>query len=405
MTCDMINQQDTEEAAAIELNQDYCSRCRLCCSVCPFEAVSFDANKDRVNLEIERCQLCGLCASTCPAHAIELAYYDEKLLIANVTQEMSASVATTLMVMCRGSCPPSAEVPNLLNRQDLNGLVSIRVPCVGRLSPEFYLRLLSIGISEITAVHCGERLCRFKIGSDVSIRRLQLLKLVLEQLGYRKDTLRLITNSSQAVYNTERCVGCDKCEFVCPYYAIEAQQLATPQIDYGLCKGCGACALVCPHSAIQLEGFEYDVLSQMIQNYEVKARDLKANGVSPIVLVFCCQWAEFSVLDEPGHSLRNENAMIVEIPCFNALDPVHVVDALLSSFDGVLALVCKRDDCKLQEGRGISEGNILALERVLRELGLKERFEVCYTSPRYVNSFDSKLSSFVRKIASVSVGD
>ena len=394
-----------EEATAIELNEDYCSRCRLCCSVCPFEAVSFDANTDKVSIQVERCQLCGLCASTCPSHVIELAYYDEKLLIDHIEKEMKALGARTLAVMCRGSSPPSGEMLPELKEQYAKGLVSFRVPCVGRLSPEFYLKALSIGINKIIAVQCDEQFCRFKRGSELNIRRVQLLKIFLEQFGYGKDTLAIIKNPLQAVYDTEKCVGCDKCEFICPYDAIEAQQLATPQIDYGLCKGCGACALVCPHSAIQVKGFEYEPLSQTIQKHRVEARKLKAKGVSPSILVFCCQWAEFSALDNAKDNFVTDNAIIIEIPCFNSLDPVHVLDALLSGFDGVLAVVCRDEDCKLEEGRGIAEGNILALERMLQKLNLKDRFEVFKTSPRYIGSFDSKLDSFTSKIASLSGSD
>ncbi|MBN2187631.1 MAG: hydrogenase iron-sulfur subunit [Dehalococcoidia bacterium] len=394
-----------EAATAIELNEDYCSRCRLCCSVCPFEAVSFDANADKVSIDIENCQFCGQCASTCPAHAIELAYYDEKLLIKHIEEEINTSGARTLVMMCRGSSPPSGEMWQILEKQNIKGFVPVRVPCVGRLSPEFYLEALSIGMNKIIAVQCDEKFCRFKRGSELNIRRVQLLKTLLEQLGYEKDTLVIIKNPLQAVYDTEKCVGCDKCEFICPYDAIEAQPLATPQIDYGLCKGCGACALVCPHSAIQLNGFEYEHLSQTIQGHRVEAKRLRARGVSPIILVFCCQWAEFSALDNAKDNSATENAMIVEIPCFNSLDPVHILDALLSGFDGVLAVICRDEDCKLEEGRGITEGNILALEGMLHKLNLKGRFEVFKTSPRYMGSFGSKLNSFISKISSLSTLD
>jgi coenzyme F420-reducing hydrogenase delta subunit/formate hydrogenlyase subunit 6/NADH:ubiquinone oxidoreductase subunit I len=391
-----------EEATAIELNEDYCSRCKLCCSVCPFEAVSFDPNMDRVSVDIEGCQLCGQCASTCPAHAIVLAYYDEKSLIEHIEEEMSTSGARNLVIMCRGSSPPSGEIWQILQEQDVKSHVPVRVPCVGRLSTEFYLQALSRGINKIITVQCDEKFCRFKRGSELNLRRVQLLKIMLEQLGYGKDKLVVIENPLQALYDTEKCVGCDKCEFICPYDAIEAQSLATPQIDYGLCKGCGACALVCPHSAIQLRGFEYEPLSQTIQEYKAEAERLRARGVSPIILVFCCQWAEFSALDNAKVNPVTENAMIVEIPCFNSLDPVHVLDALLSGFDGVLAVVCRDGDCKLEEGRGITEGNILALEGMLHKLNLKDKFEVFKTSPRYMGSFDSKLNSFISKISSSS---
>jgi len=392
-----------QEAVAIKLNEDYCSKCNLCCTVCPFEAISFDANAGKTEIDAEKCQLCGICASTCPSLAIELAYYDEKALINHVREQTEAFGTRTLVVMCRGSSPPSGEILDVLKEQNVKEFIPVRVPCVGRLSPgSFYLKALSIGINKIIAIQCDQNSCRYKRGSEINMRRVQLLRTLLGQLGHKGEALTIIENPLKAVYATEKCVGCDKCEFICPYSAIEAQPFATPEVNLEACKGCGACAIVCPHIAIQLQGFEYEPSSQAIREYGVEARKLKARGASPIVLVFCCQWAEFPTLDYIKNGFIRQNVIVAQIPCFNALDPVHVLEALLSGFDGVLAVVCRDEDCKLSEGRGMAEDNLLALERTLERLNLRERFEVFKTSPRYMGSFDAKLDSFILQMSSLS---
>lgn len=220
---------------------------------------------------------------------------------------------------------------------------------------------------------------------------------MLKQFGYGSDLI-IVKNSLKAVYETEKCVGCDKCVFICPVNAIEAQPLATPQISLKACKGCGACALVCPHLAIQLKGFEYELLSQKIQKYKAEA-NLK--GISPLILVLCCQWAEFPLLDSIRGGFVRERAAIIEIPCFNGLDPVHILEAFALGFDGVLTVVCLSKNCKLEEGRKTSERNISALEKVLGKLNLANRFEVYTTSPKYVGDFMAKLDSFITKISSL----
>lgn len=392
-----------EEAVAIKLNEDYCSKCMLCFAVCPFEAISLAANTGKVEIDAEKCQVCGICASTCPSLAIELAYYDEKALINHVREQTEALRTKTLVVMCRGSSPPSGEILDVLKEQDVKDFIPVRVPCVGRFSPgSFYLKALSVGINKIIAIQCDRNSCRYKKGSEINKRRLQVLRVVLEQLGHKREAVTIVENPLKAVYATEKCVGCDKCEFICPYGAIEAQPFATPQVSLEACKGCGACAIVCPHMAIQLQGFEYEPSSQAIQEYAVEARNLRTRGASPIVLVFCCQWAEFSTLDQIRNGFSRQNVVIAQIPCFNALDPVHVLHALVSGFDGVLAVVCRDEDCKLNEGRGMAEENLLALERTLERLNLRERFEILKTSPRYVGSFNTKLDSFVLKMSSLS---
>ena len=42
---------------------------------------------------------------------------------------------------------------------------------------------------------------------------------------------------------------------------------------------------------------------------------------------------------DPEKMLRGRNAMLLEVPCFKGLDPVHVINALQKGFDGVMAVV------------------------------------------------------------------
>ena len=385
---------------AIKINQDSCSKCGICYSVCPFEAISLDTNENKVKINIEKCQVCGICPSACPSSAIESAYYDINALTAYLKAQMDAIKAKTLVLMCRGSSPPSGEISDILKEHKVSKFIPLRLPCIGRVSPEFYLRAISLGISRIIIIQCEEDFCRFKAGAAVSERRLKLLHTMLEQFGFQKNFLTIIKNPLRAVYDTEKCVGCDKCEFVCPYDAIELQLIGTPVINE-ICKGCGACAIVCPHLAIQVKGFEYEPSSQTIQNYKPAVKGKKKKDISPNILVLCCQWAEFSTLDKPKDNRPRENTLIINIPCLSKLDPVLVLQALRSSFDGVLAFGCSAEDCKLKEGREVAEHNFSALKETLDRLNLADRFEICYGSPRYVGDFDSKLDSFITKVSAL----
>jgi coenzyme F420-reducing hydrogenase delta subunit/Pyruvate/2-oxoacid:ferredoxin oxidoreductase delta subunit len=221
---------------------------------------------------------------------------------------------------------------------------------------------------------------------------------VLEQLGLSKDALRVVKYSRKVTYETEKCVGCDKCVFICPYYAIEAEPFATPKILYDYCMGCGACALVCPHHAIQVKGFEFE---NVLKRYVESAKKLKEKGKFPVILVFCCQWSEFSALDNPEKPLFKKSAVILEVPCFEALDLVQIVNALQNGFDGVMAVVCSTEDCKLQEGRETAERNITVLKDALKKMNLLERFTLFEVSPRCANDFSGKLDEFFNKVTSM----
>jgi ferredoxin len=50
-------------------NEDLCSRCRICISVCKHEARSYDAENDRIVVDKVKCQSCGCCVAACPSGA------------------------------------------------------------------------------------------------------------------------------------------------------------------------------------------------------------------------------------------------------------------------------------------------------------------------------------------------
>ena len=392
---------ETNRAFGIEINDDYCGNCHICSAICPFEAISVSEETGKVTLDIEKCRMCGICVSACPLSAIDLVYYDVDLLTDYVRRQMERTGLKTLVVTCRGSNPTTDGIEEALKQENVESFIPLRLPCVGRVPSEFFLRILALGIEKTVVIQCEEDYCRFKDGSRIGANRLMLLRSLIERLGYEPNTLTLTKNAMKAVYDTEKCVGCGKCVFICPYDAIKWNPIGTPEIDLEACVGCGACAVVCPHQAIELKGYEYEPIAHLIQHHSVKARKARSEGVTPIVLVFCCQWAEFSALDSFQTSPFKENAVIIELPCAKGLDPVHVLDALYSGFDGVLAVTCLEEECKLEEGQEIAERNVFALKRVLRQLNLENRFENCTVSPKYPGDFNSKLGSFIQKISSL----
>jgi coenzyme F420-reducing hydrogenase delta subunit len=386
-------------AAAVTINQDLCSKCCICHSICPYEAIKRDPETGEVEIDLQKCQVCGICYSACPVMAIEMVYYDYGSLLKYVKSMREKCKSDTLVLMCRGNSPSSCEVEKILKDQGLKlrNYIPLRLPCSGRVPTEFIFQVLKSGIKNVVSIQCEDKFCRFKEGAKINTRRMLLGRAVLEQFGLSKDALRIVKHSRKVLYDTEKCVGCDKCVFICPYKAIEAEPLATPKILYEYCMGCGACALVCPHSAIQVEGFEFE---NVMKRYAEAARKLKAEGKSPVILAFVCQWSEFQALDD-SESLLFKKAMVMEVPCFKALDPVHVVNALRDGFDGVMAVVCAPEDCKLQEGKETAERNAAVLKDALGKMGLLERFELFNTSPRCVGDFNEKLDEFAKKIASM----
>lgn len=50
-------------------NEDLCSRCGVCISVCKHEARSLDKENDKIVVDKAKCQSCGCCIAACPSGA------------------------------------------------------------------------------------------------------------------------------------------------------------------------------------------------------------------------------------------------------------------------------------------------------------------------------------------------
>ena len=386
--------------AVVEINQDLCSRCCVCHSICPYDAIKRDTT-GKVEINTQDCQVCGICYSACPSAAIKMQYYTYNNLTEYLKQaQTKVQNADTLVLMCRGNSPNTGEVQDILKEQGLKvaNYIALRLPCAGRVPTDFVFDALNSGIKNIVSIQCEDPFCRYKEGTKINTRRLVLAKNVLKQLGFDEDAVRVVKFSRKAVYDVLECVGCDKCIFICPYQALEFESFATPKVIDEKCVGCGACQLVCPHHAIQVKGFEFD---NVLKRYATSAQEIKAKGKGAAVLAFVCQWSEFSALDNPTEAFKGKNVLALEVPCFKSLDPVHIVNALNSGFDGVMAVVCSSKDCKLQEGRDTAERNLSVMLDVLKKKGLLDRFELYEESPRCAGEFQAKLDEFYNKISAL----
>ncbi len=89
---------------------------------------------------------------------------------------------------------------------------------------------------------------------------------------------QITTSGLIAEVNPEICIGCGKCEPVCPYNAIELIEatkefedvtiiIKKSYINSALCKGCGTCAATCPIGAIAVKHYDFEQIGAMIDSY------------------------------------------------------------------------------------------------------------------------------------------
>ena len=79
---------------------------------------------------------------------------------------------------------------------------------------------------------------------------------------------------SVASVNNTNCTGCLLCQEVCPYLAIEKEEIKdragnvlryAAKVNSGLCQGCGTCVAMCRNKSIDLQGFSNEqMLSEVM---------------------------------------------------------------------------------------------------------------------------------------------
>ncbi len=61
-----------------------CSGCRVCAAICPYKAISFDAEKGVYEVNDVLCQGCGTCVAACPAAAATCRHFTTEEIIAEI---------------------------------------------------------------------------------------------------------------------------------------------------------------------------------------------------------------------------------------------------------------------------------------------------------------------------------
>lgn len=378
----------TEERIAVKIDEQYCSRCSICRSLCPFEAITRDAETGKILLQIEKCQVCGICYSACPARAIDTIYYDQGSLLKYLEGAKKKYNSQNLVIMCKGSAPDFTEVERLFG---VSGFIPLSVPCVGRIPDEVFLTALGMGIGEIYVLACDEDYCRFDRGSPLAGRRILALNLLLGQLGYGRITLK--RSSLKVKVDKDRCISCGNCVFYCPYHAPKLESPGGISFDLAACKGCGLCVVMCPAFALELEHWERERISALIPK-------LLSEMKPPRILVFRCQWAVFPSLD----GKLSPNVRLIDLPCASRVDAVHILDAFQKGADGILVAACSEEDCKQEKAGGKAQRLVARLNERLSKVGFSDRLYFCSVAPRQGDGFNKELEQFSQKIKELSQG-
>ncbi len=81
----MISKGKVEiEAATAVIDEELCSGCKICNLLCPFNAISFDEEKEVSRVNEALCKGCGVCVAACPSGAITGKHFTAEQIMAEI---------------------------------------------------------------------------------------------------------------------------------------------------------------------------------------------------------------------------------------------------------------------------------------------------------------------------------
>jgi len=192
---DLIEQGFEVEGTIAQIDEDLCSVCHICESVCKYDALSVKTDKDgneKMVVDKVECRGCGLCVAACPSGVISQKEGCEITIpeLHDRVKEILDDTEKKLIVFaCNWSLFSGmqlSESPTLV-KTTYGVIVSM---CSGRVAPELVLNALEEGAWGVMVAGCPPEECDHD-GNYKTRRRLVLLKNMLNELNIDPKRIRL----------------------------------------------------------------------------------------------------------------------------------------------------------------------------------------------------------------------
>jgi F420-non-reducing hydrogenase iron-sulfur subunit len=106
-----------------------------------------------------------------------------------------------LAFCCHFCAYASADLAGSMRLQYPPGVRIIRTPCTGRLEVEYYLKAIENGADGVLIAGCLEGGCHFIDGNLFAKKRVNAIRIILEECGIDKERLRMVNISAAMAKN------------------------------------------------------------------------------------------------------------------------------------------------------------------------------------------------------------
>lgn len=165
-----------------------CVFCLTCYRFCPHGAITWD---NRAIINEAACQGCGICASQCPQDAIQLRNYTDDQIEAQLAALDPQFGPRLVAFMCRNSAWEAYQNAVKLHAAALPwGFTPIKVPCAGKVDPDYLLKAFAQGAAGVLVLSCPRENCKSHQGNICAQYAVDQAQVYLAEAGLEPERLR-----------------------------------------------------------------------------------------------------------------------------------------------------------------------------------------------------------------------
>jgi coenzyme F420-reducing hydrogenase delta subunit/ferredoxin len=191
------NQFPSEKGNVAVVNKVRCTGCGVCEAVCNVNAIKVAEDVDaggkrKAMVNPKACEGCGACVSACPTAAMDQTCFSNAQVLAEIETALRGSrdennFPNILVFSCHHCSYAAADTAGLKRMGNDVHFRAIRVMCSARVDPEWVLKALSSGADGVLILAGSPGRCHYETGNLRTRKRMTLLKIVLQQLGFDED--------------------------------------------------------------------------------------------------------------------------------------------------------------------------------------------------------------------------
>jgi coenzyme F420-reducing hydrogenase delta subunit/NAD-dependent dihydropyrimidine dehydrogenase PreA subunit len=191
------NQFPSEKGNIAIVNKVRCTGCGVCEAVCNVNAIKVvedpeAGGKRKANVNPKACEGCGACVSACPTAAMDQTCFSNAQVVAEIETALrnsreESTFPSIVVFSCHHCSYAAADTAGLKRLGNDAHFRAIRVMCSARVDPEWVLKALSSGADGVMILAGSPGRCHYEVGNLRTRKRMTLLKIVLQQLGFDED--------------------------------------------------------------------------------------------------------------------------------------------------------------------------------------------------------------------------